>query len=256
MNTRVATVHFEVSGSGEIPLICVHGWACNSGQFVQLSQILAKDFRIFCLDLPGHGRTPLNGFSPSFERYAGVIAEFALNNGLKDPVLLGHSMGGALSLIAAGSGRLQPRAIISLDGSLPAAKETLAGHHLIRGWLDLPDFRERLAGLLRRVFFLPAERDARCEAILQTMCSAPAAVLRFLPEQIGNVRPDRVLPGITAPVLFIGSAAPRFDSPTAAALLPHLQLEQISGAGHFLQIYAAAQVAATITNFLKPLVPA
>jgi pimeloyl-ACP methyl ester carboxylesterase len=186
MKSGGVKMDFESSGLGDVPLICIHGWACNSEQFAGLSRLLTKDFHIFQLDLPGHGQSPLDGFSPGFERYADVIADFALTQQLERPVLLGHSMGGVLSLIAVASGRLQPRAVINLDGSLPAGKKTLAGQERIRNWLEEPDFRRRLVRYLRTAFFLPSERDARCEAILQTMCSAPDAVLRFLPEQVGG----------------------------------------------------------------------
>ncbi|MGO8839385.1 MAG: alpha/beta fold hydrolase [Limisphaerales bacterium] len=245
-------LHFEVSGSGDVPLVCIHGWACNGDQFVDLSRHLAKDFRIFRLDLPGHGRTPLDGFLPGFELYAGMMVDFILKHKLERPVLLGHSMGGMLSLMAAAAGRLQPRAVINLDGSLPPTEETLAGQKMIHGWLDEPDFRRRLALLLRKVFFLPSEHDPRCEAILQTMCSAPEPVLRFLPEQIGGLHPDRILPKVTAPVLYVGCAVPLFDSQKAAAVIPHLRLEQIPDAGHFLHIYAADRLAAILKSFLGP----
>ena len=43
----------------------------------------------------------------------------------------------------------------------------------------LLDFRVRLAGALREAFFLPSERDGRCEEIIRTMCAAPDSVLRF-----------------------------------------------------------------------------
>ena len=244
-------LHFEVSGSGAVPLVCLHGWACNGDQFIELSQHLAKDFRIFRLDLPGHGRTPLDGFLPGFESYAELIVDFALRHKLERPVLLGHSMGGVLALMAAASGRLQPRAVISLDGFLPPTGETLAGQHLIRSWLNEPDFRERLGNLLRKVFFLPSERDARCAAILQTMCSAPDAVLRFLPEQIGGLHPDQIRSRLTAPALFVGSVAPLFDAKKAAAAIPDLQLEQLSDAGHFLHIFAADRVAALVRSFVN-----
>ena len=38
---------FEVSGSGRVPLICIHGWACDGQKLVEVSRRLAKDFRIF-----------------------------------------------------------------------------------------------------------------------------------------------------------------------------------------------------------------
>jgi len=241
MNLSGVKLHFEVSGSGHVPVICIHGWACNGSQFAGLNPFLQKDFRIFCLDLPGHGQTPLDGFSPGFERYAGLLVDFALKHKLDRPVLLGHSMGGVLSLMAAASGRLQPRAVINLDGSLPPREETVAGQRLIRSWLDKPDFRERLRTMLRNAFFLPSERDARCETILQTMCSAPEAVLRAFPEQADALQPDR-----------IGGAAPRYDVRKAANSIPQFHLEQIPDAGHFLHVYAANRVAAIVMSFLKP----
>jgi len=243
-------MHDEVSGSGEIPLVCVHGWGCESGQFDGLATALADDFRVYRFDLPGHGRTPLGDFVPDFDTYAGVVGDFVARHGLKKPVLLGHSMGATLSLLAAP--RIRPRAIINLDGSMPAAAHTLAGLAALSGWLDAPDFRQRLAGALREGFFLPSERDARCEEILRTMCSAPAAVLRFLPEHAGDLDPDRILSAVDAPVLYIGADTPRFDADRAAALLPRLRIGQIPGAGHFLHIYALSRVVALVRDFVTP----
>jgi pimeloyl-ACP methyl ester carboxylesterase len=248
---RAAELHFEVSGSGNIPLICTHGWACDGKQFIELSHFLEKDFHVFRPDLPGHGQTPLDGFVPGFKEYAGAIVNFALKHGLDRPILLGHSMGGVLSIMAAASGRFEPRAVINLDGSLPPSGKTLAGQKLIRSWLEEPDFRQRLAQSLREAFFLPSERDARCEAILRTMCAAPDAVLRFLPEQVDELHADRILARVTVPVLYVGSAAPRFDLHEATVLLPQLRFKQICDAGHFLHVHATNKVAATVMNFLK-----
>lgn len=248
-------LHFEASGSGDIPLICTHGWGCNGGQFTALTRLLEREFRSYRLDLPGHGRTPLDGFRPGFERYAGLIVDFALKHKLERPVLLGHSMGGVLSLMAAASGRLPTRAVINLDGSLPPTDETRAGQQMIRSWLDEPDFRERLGKLLRKAFFLPSERDARCDEILQTMCSAPEAVLRFLPEQMDALDPRQILSRLTGPVLYVGCAASGFDFQRAAAVIPQLRLETIPDAGHFLHTYAANRVAAFLMSFVKPAPP-
>jgi pimeloyl-ACP methyl ester carboxylesterase len=211
---------------------------------------LAKDFHIFRLDLPGHGRSPLAGLVPDFEGYARLIAHFSQSHNLERAVLLGHSMGGILSLLAAGSGQLAPRAVINLDGSLSVTERTLAAQKLICGWVRGPDFRQRLARQLRSAFFLPSERDARCEAIIHTMCSAPAAVLSLLPGEVAAVQSSHILSKVKVPVLYVGSATPRFDAPKALSAIPHLKLEQIADTGHFLHIYAADRVAFMIRRFL------
>lgn len=246
----MADMPCKVSGSGAIPLVCIHGWCCESGQFDGLAGELADDFRVYRFDLPGHGRTPLDGFAPGFNAYARVVADFVSSHGLERPILLGHSMGGVLALLAAQ--QIRPRAIINLDGSMPATPSSLAGLAALRGWLDAPDFRQRLAGVLREGFFLPSERDAQCKKIIHTMCSAPEAVLRFLPEQAGDLEPDRLLEALDMPVLYVGADTPRFDPVRASALLPQLRFEQVQGAGHFLPIYALPRVVALVRAFVTP----
>jgi len=242
------TLYFETSGSGEIPVICIHGWACEGAQFLELSRLLGLQFRVYRLDLPGHGRTPLGDFVPSYENYTDLILDFALAHGLENPVLLGHSMGGVLALMVAATGRLQPRAVINLDGSLPPSGQTLAGLAMVRSWLDKPDFRERLAVALRRSFFLLHERDARSEAIIKKMCSAPEAVLRFLPEQFDRLNAARILPKVPVPTLYIGAASPHFDANEVA--VAQFRIEHIAGSGHFLHVYAPQQVADSVEEFL------
>jgi len=240
-----------VSGIGSIPLICLHGWACDGSQFGELSELLDKDFRIFCPDLPGHGKTPLNGFNPGFQPYARLIADFSKSQKLERPVLLGHSMGGVLCLMAAAQGGIQPRAVINLDGSFPAAPQSASGFQSLRALINTPHFRDRLALMVRESFFLDSERDARCEAIVQAMCSAPDPVLHFVPEQAGSLCAEQILPNVRVPVLYVGSASPRFDMDKAASLIPRVTFEQIHEAGHFLHIYAARKLAATLRQFQR-----
>jgi len=249
-------LHFEVSGTGEIPLLCIHGWGCNGAQFAELADRQGKSYRIYRPDLPGHGGSPLGDFRPTFANYAAAVCEFSAQHELADPILIGHSMGGALALIAAASGKIHPRAIINLDGSLPAAGHVLTAQATIRGWLDEPDFLDRFSAALSEGFFLPQERDARSVEIIRTMCSAPREVLRFLPEQIDSLDASAILPEITVPTLYIGASRPRFDGERAAAGIGRLRIEQIPDAGHFLHIYAVPQVQSLAEDFLQPIVSA
>ncbi len=241
----------EEFGSGSEPLVCLHGWGCCGEQFTALAEEFGCDYRVYMPDLPGHGLSPLGDFDPGFETYSEALAEFIAAKELKKPILLGHSMGGVLALMTAS--RVEVRAIVSLDGSLPAAAHALAGQTAIRSWLDTPDFRVRLAGALREAFFLPHERDERCESIIRRMCAAPEAVLRFLPEKISSLRPAEILSQVRVPVLFVGASNPRFDAESAAELVRDAHFRQIPTAGHFLHIYALAEVCNLTRRFLAGL---
>jgi pimeloyl-ACP methyl ester carboxylesterase len=250
MAVRHPAWHCDISGDGPVPLVFVHGWCCEGGQFARLAKEFTDGFRLFRPDLPGHGLTPLGTFQPGFTAYADALAAWIGERQLERPILMGHSMGGALSLMAAT--RVPVRAIINLDGSLPAAPSTLAAQATLRGWLDLPNFRQRLTDALRQGFFLAHERGPRAEEVIRHMAAAPEAVLRFLPETIGTLDASRILPEIEAPVLYIGAENPRFDLAAAQTFLPNLHFEQIRSVGHFLHLFAPEVVAERVKKFLSP----
>lgn len=52
---------------------------------------------LVCLDLPGHGRSKGEG-RQSVEEYADLVAEFIAALDLESPIVVGHSMGGAIVL--------------------------------------------------------------------------------------------------------------------------------------------------------------
>lgn len=248
--TKPSEWHCDISGSGNFPLVLVHGWCCQGQQFAALAKEFGSDFRVFRPDLPGHGQTRLGDFRPGFEAYSNALAGWISDRKLDRPILLGHSMGGVLSLMTAT--RISARAVINLDGSLPAADSTLAAQATLRSWLDQPDFLPRLAGAIREGYFLPHERDAESDEVIRGMCSAPEAVIRFLPETFQTLNPSQILPQMYSPVLYIGAENPRFDAEQARALLPQLQLAHIRGAGHFLHMRAPRQVAELVKTFLNP----
>ncbi len=74
---------------------------------------------------------------------------------------------------------------------------------------------------LTRVYRLPSEREGCREEIIRTMCAAPDSVLRFLPERLGALHPARILSEVTAHVLYVGEAKPRFN---LRPLLAHLRM--------------------------------
>jgi len=240
----------KISGRGNRPLLCVHGWGCRKEQFDDVAGRVGGHYRVYQLDLPGHGETPLGDFVPTFANFANVVIAFAHEHGLNDAVLLGHSMGGALALMAAAE--MQPRAVVNLDGSFPAAARVLAAQETILGWLSLPDACIRLAKALRETYFLPAERGPQCDEIIREMCAMPESVLRFLPEQIGSLRPEKYLPRIAAPVWYVGAASPRFAPEEARCWVNDFHFVQFPDTGHFLHIFAPEQVAGRLKELAPP----
>ena len=90
---------YRTAGSGE-PLILLHGF-CESGQIWEpLVRGLSKSFFLVLPDLPGHGNTPLNREINSINNVAQTVISLAEKLELEQPVLMGHSMGGYVTLAA------------------------------------------------------------------------------------------------------------------------------------------------------------
>lgn len=239
-------VHLSDSGGDGIPLVLVHGWGCNGKMLEKLAAALAGDFRVILPDLPGHGETALEDFQPGFATYTQCVVDIA--SAYENPVLVGHSMGGALSLMAAA--KMQVRAVVNIEGSFPPSAETEAGRQRAAAMVGFPGARSFLGIALKSALFVPFERDSRSDEIVGTILRAPESVLRFYPEQGGDIHAEDTLPGIKCPVLYIGAEEPRFDEDLARRLLPDLTVERIPDHGHFLPVYVPDRVAEIIRSFL------
>lgn len=93
-------VHYtdEGSRSGRT-LILVHGFGASVHAWRPWIERLASDYRLVAIDLPGHGLTETPaGYRASPERNAELVHALATQLGIDRFVLVGHSMGGAVSL--------------------------------------------------------------------------------------------------------------------------------------------------------------
>jgi pimeloyl-ACP methyl ester carboxylesterase len=100
------------AGKGSQPVVLVHGWTCNRKHWQCLLDCPPQGTRLIAVDLPGHGEArevTLSEWSVAAQAQALVAALADIDN----PVLVGHSMGGAVVLEAA---RIKPvKAVVLVD---------------------------------------------------------------------------------------------------------------------------------------------
>jgi pimeloyl-ACP methyl ester carboxylesterase len=97
-----ARIHYFDEGAGQ-PLVLVHGLAGQTGNFTHsLLDRLKNDYRVIILDRPGSGHsTRPRRASAAIVDQAATISRFIAALGLDRPLLVGHSLGGAISLALA-----------------------------------------------------------------------------------------------------------------------------------------------------------
>lgn len=79
-------------------LVCLHGSGGNAGTFAPLLERLAADHSPLAFDQPGHARSGGLDSLGSVERMAAFTRALVEKLALRQPVLLGHSLGGAVAL--------------------------------------------------------------------------------------------------------------------------------------------------------------
>lgn len=97
------------AGRAELPAaLLLHGITSSALSWVRVGPALAQRYRVYALDMRGHGKSikPARG-SYSLRHTADDAAAFSAALGLKNPLLIGHSWGGATAIVLAGGGASQ-----------------------------------------------------------------------------------------------------------------------------------------------------
>ena len=124
------SLRYEKSGSGP-PLLLLHTIRTQLEYFRALAPLLAREFTVYAMDLPGHGYSPIDASAPFDEPYmrkAVVGAIEALD--LRDVTIAGESIGAVLALTAAAEVPDRVRAVYALN---PYDYETRYGDGIRRG---------------------------------------------------------------------------------------------------------------------------
>jgi pimeloyl-ACP methyl ester carboxylesterase len=254
-DTGEVTLNYGVAGAGD-PVLLLHGGSARWQQLDHLVRGLADAWHTYAPDMRGHGRS---GHTPRRYRsadYADDIVAFLEHIG--PAFVFGHSLGAQVATVAAARRPDLFRALAIGDtplslATLPAALRP--NQPMLLAWRDLAASdrsREEIATILRQQPVEFEGRSGRAEDVMPkgstwfdfmagclrdldpTMLDA---VIEFDEMHAGSVA-DRILPGITCPILLIqadpahGGALRDDDVALARELRPDLRVDRIAGVGH------------------------
>jgi len=114
-------------GAGR-PVVLVHGNFASKRWYRGLLQAPPPGARLLALDLPNFGDSDPLGAPIAIAAYAEAVDGFARALGLDAPVLVGHSLGGAVVLAAAAAAPDAWSALVLVDGSAPEGLVTPEAH--------------------------------------------------------------------------------------------------------------------------------
>jgi pimeloyl-ACP methyl ester carboxylesterase len=104
MNKHTTTINYTCQGAGQ-PVVLIHGMAASLHDWGQLvPELAARGYCAYALDLLGHGNSAKPDESRSYrvEALLDTVSDWIDSLGLRlPPLLVGHSLGGYLSLLYA-----------------------------------------------------------------------------------------------------------------------------------------------------------
>jgi pimeloyl-ACP methyl ester carboxylesterase len=258
-------LHYTVSGYGPDVLL-IHGLMSSSAMWQRLRQRLEHQYRFWAVDLYGFGESPRPAPDDpiGIDRHLELLLEFCAHHHLRPYGIIGHSMGGLLTLkLALAHPDLTQR--LALLCPVVTGRYTLDLHHLVRSELGKatvsltkplwPLTQHVLGPLFTRPthWYVEAATSERIvKELQQASWEAATAAILSIPEH--NL--EAVLPGIQQPTLVVvGSADPTVppeQGRLAARLIPQAQLLDLPGVHHQPLDERPEEVLAALARLLQP----
>jgi len=109
-------IHYFAGGTGE-PLVLVHGLGGRALDFAPLMPALAREHRVYALDLLGYAASDRPDVDYSVTLETGILRQFLDSQGLRRFDLAGWSMGGWIALDFAAQSPESVRRLVLLDSA-------------------------------------------------------------------------------------------------------------------------------------------
>jgi len=112
----------DFGGDGPVTLL-VHGLGGSHLNWMSVAPQFAAHHRVYALDLPGFGRSPLAGRRSTIAANVDLLSRAIMRLSRDRIVLMGNSMGGLLSIGAAARHPSLVDALVLVDPAVPAPRE-------------------------------------------------------------------------------------------------------------------------------------
>ena len=248
-------LYYTAGGAGP-PLVLVHGYTGDSFDWSWVLPTLYRHFRVVAYDRRGEGRSDL---APDYSLASqvgdllGVIEALELEG----PIVVGHSMGGAIvsSLAVEHPGRV--RAIVVLDPPYAADPESAALADSLKPALQGDECREAVKQLWRTLCYTEATPDwvkvlveRRVDALSQESLYGGFVGMWDHPEGIAR-RPkaDAYLARRSCPVLAIHTIREMRDYERSTFRDPRSRAIDWPGTGHWLQLERPLEFAGVLIEW-------
>jgi pimeloyl-ACP methyl ester carboxylesterase len=131
-------LHYVVWGDeARPPILLVHGMRDHARNWDAVAERLVDHFAVYAVDLRGHGDSEWSyGSLYSIVDFVADVAAFADHINRYPLTILGHSLGGGVSLQYTGVYPERVRKVVSIEGLGPPFREPVPASKRMREWIE------------------------------------------------------------------------------------------------------------------------
>jgi pimeloyl-ACP methyl ester carboxylesterase len=245
-------IAYETRGAGNTAVVLVHGWSTDRTYFRNQLEPLAARYLVVAVDLAGHGQSSLGRKNSTIESFGEDIAAVVTKLDLKRVVLVGHSMGGDVTVVAARLLKGRVIGLIWLDDYKdlgPADSDAAIENYVAKYRADFP----RMTNELARSLFRKNSDPRLVDRVAKDMASAPPLVGTTSLES--SLKYARQIPGalieLKLPVIAINAD----NGPTDKVSLGRrgVKVRVMLGVGHFLMLEAPEKFEVLLESTIREL---
>lgn len=251
-------VFYQTTGSGKT-MVFLHGFGEDSRIFDNQVEFLKDKCRVIVFDIPGSGKSPVLQGANTTDDYALVVHALLLHENITSCIMLGHSMGGYITLafaerypeMLAGFGFVHSTAFADSDEKKESRKK---GIEMIKRYGSYPFLKNTISNLFSDNYKQTHAREVAA-LIEKGKDFTPDALEQYYTAMMN--RPDRtsVLRNSNVPVLFIAGtedvAAPLNDVLQQVHLPEVSYIHILEGVGHMGMLETPDEVNKYISAYIN-----
>jgi pimeloyl-ACP methyl ester carboxylesterase len=232
-------IAYNATGKGDVTLLFVHGWSCDSGYWREQVPYFSKKYKVVTIDLAGHGESGHSRKIYSVDSYGQDVKAVMEALDAKKVILIGHSMGGEITVEAA---RLEPGRVIGIIGadSLHNVEEDIneADVKKMADGIDR-DFKQWMRKFVGEMLGKDMKPELK-KWIIDDMSSAPSDIAINTFEQYVDKLRDRKIAKefkeIKAPVRCVNADLWPMNPEGNRKYMKSFDVKIMKGAGHFVML--------------------
>jgi pimeloyl-ACP methyl ester carboxylesterase len=233
------TIHYDVRGAGDVAVVFVHCWSCSRAFWREQLDVFKDDYRVVSLDLGGHGASGAERDPFTVTGLAGDVVAVADGLDLQKMILVGHSMGGPVSLEAAHRMPGRVAGIIAVD-TLQNADFKYPQEIFDNMVASLEaDFKGTMAGFFQGMASPSMNEELKAWIVDEASAARPEVAIALMSDFAGIDMPA-LFQNAGVPIRAINSA-PQGERGWATDVEANRKYSDfdavlMEGAGHFLQL--------------------